>query len=118
MALDIKSYEGQARLSVILGAVGGLGVILAAGLMGRNYNATSNWIVYSPASMWFYAFGASLGLGLLASSFGFFIGLNSAGQKRNTQNRLSWIGFFVSAFTLTLGMCAASLFYFFRQTLG
>ena len=57
-------------------------------------------------------FGATAVTGML-SVIGFGLGINSAGQRRNDRQRLSWMGFFISSavLVLTLGVFA---FFFLR----
>ena len=110
-----NTFENQAKLSVILAVVGGVGVLAAMVLLGRNFtNLQTFWVAYNPRTMWLPMLAAFLFLALSAGGAGFFIGLNSAGQRRNTRSRLAWIGFFASAGVLMLAVCAAIFFYFAR----
>ena len=52
---------------------------------------------------------------LCAGVVGLFIGLNSAGQRRNTRSQLSWLGFFLNAGIIALAVCAVVFFYFARN---
>lgn len=108
------TYERQAKLSVILGVVGAVATLAAVGLLARNYEGSAHFVTYNPQGKWLLAFGGALLAGLLASGSGLLLGLVSAGQRRNTQSRLSWTGFFVCAGIITLALCAGLFFYFNR----
>ncbi len=110
----LNTYEKQARLSVRLAGVGGAATLAVLILLGRNYH--ESWVNYSPHGKWFLAFGGALFVGLVTGLIGFFVGLNSAGQRRNTLSRLSWTGFFLSALVITLIVSAAIFFFFTRNS--
>ncbi len=111
-----NTLENQAKLSVILAVVGGVGALAAVVLLGKNFTDLSTfWVRYNPKGKWLPMLAACLFLALGAGGAGFFIGLNSAGERRNTRSRLAWIGFFASAGVLMLAVCAAIFFYFARH---
>jgi len=111
------TYENQAKLSVGLAGVGALAVVAPLVLIGVNFRSAMAAGVYSPEGKWILAFVAALLGAMLATGVGLIIGFNSAGQKRNTKPRLSWIGFFVNAAVLTLALVAALAFFFMRMPL-
>lgn len=115
MALNLHKYENQARLSVGLAVVGGVATLTAIALLMKNFDIESRYTYYSPTGSWFPALGVSLGVGLLSSTFGFFVGLASAGKRRNTATSMSWTGFFLGAACITLALCAGLFFYFTRS---
>lgn len=98
------NYEKQAKYSIILAVVAAIAAVAVAGLFARNFNAEYRQIIYGSGSKFLPMAGAGLVTALLTSAAGFFLAFNSAGQKRNTQSRLSWIGFFTNA-----GLIAVSL---------
>jgi len=112
------TFEQQARLSVILAAVGAVSWLGMVGLLLRNFTPQTFWVTYNPKSLYLPVLGLTLLVSLAASTAGFFIGLHSAGQRRNTRSGLSWLGFFLSAGMLTLTLCAALFFYFARNPVG
>lgn len=112
------TFEQQARLSVILAAVGAVSWAGTVGLLLRNFTPQTFWVTYNPKSLYLPVLGLTLLVSLAASAAGFFIGLHSAGQRRNTRSGLSWLGFFLSAGLLTLSLCAALFFYFARNPVG
>jgi hypothetical protein len=112
------TYEKQARLSVALAAIGGLATVTAIVLIIKNFALQTFWTAYSPKSLWLPAFLGTLLIAGVAGFFGLLVGFNGAGQKRNTESKLSWTGFFASAAVITLVLIAAAFFYFTRFPLA
>jgi hypothetical protein len=54
----------------------------------------------------------ALGIGVI----GFWFGLISAGQRRNEQQVLSWLGFFLSAMTITASAILLTTFMLWRES--
>ncbi len=111
----LNTYENQAKLSVLLAAVGGVAVVGAAWLLMRNFRAEVKWVVYDATGPYQMIFAATLLVSLMTAGAAFLLGLNSAGQRRNEQSKLSWLGFFLSAGVIALALCAGIFFYFMRQ---
>ncbi|MCK4341904.1 MAG: hypothetical protein KAY37_09305 [Phycisphaerae bacterium] len=110
------TYENQATLSIVLAAVGGVAFLLAAGLLWRNFTDFETfWVSFNPKSMYQPLLGLVLFIALAVGAVGFFIGLNSAGQRRNTRSRLSWLGFFLNAGVIALALCAGIFFVIARH---
>ncbi len=118
MALNLHKYENQAKLSVALAIVSGVTVLMALGLIVRNFNATDMYVYYGGGGMYLPVLGGLLGMALLTGAGGFFAGIGSAGQRRNKAANLSWAGFFLSAATITIALCAGAFFYFTRNAIG
>lgn len=115
MKLNLRSYETQARLSVALAIAGGLGAL--GGAFGVLYHFSWDHFLlsYDPRGARLPMIGGALFVALAASVAGFCVGLNSAGQRRNKQSRLSWIGFFMNAAVLALALMIAFFFLFTRN---
>lgn len=116
-AKDRFSYETQGAVSIALALLAGVAALTAIALLARNYRPDAGYTLYSPRSMWFPMVMASLLGGIALSAAGLGLGLNSAGQKRNTQSGRAWIGFFLSAATLAVLLIEGLFFFFTRQTL-
>jgi hypothetical protein len=112
------TFEVQARISVALALLGGLAALSAITLLVLKFKADTRMVVYNARGPFMLLFGAALLAALLAGGVGLLIGLNSAGQKRNTRSQLSWTGFFVSAAVITLSLCAGLFFYFTRSPMS
>ncbi|TWT44802.1 hypothetical protein RAS1_12200 [Phycisphaerae bacterium RAS1] len=117
MALNLKSYEGQARASVGLAIAGALFAVCGAYFIVSAFDRDLFAVVYDPKSKRLPAIGGCLLLSLAAGAAGFFLGLNGAGQKRNKQPQLSWTGFFLNAAVLTLALSAGVFFYFTKYAM-
>ncbi len=115
MARKKISYESLSRLSVILACVGLVAVLVTLGLLLRNADLEARYVYYNPKGMFLPALGAGLFVSLATAAAGFFIGLSTAGQRRNQATGLSWAGFFLSAAVITLTMSAVVVFYFTRS---
>ena len=115
MAFKIKTYEGQAKLSVILAVIGGFFALVALGGILRNFDPSTGWVRYGTKGIFMPALGGCLMLALALAAIGFFVGLNSAGQRRNKRSRLSWTGFFLNALVIMFALCAGVFFLFTRH---
>lgn len=118
MALKLRAYETQAKLSIGLAIGAAVSMFGTVFLLLRNFDATNFLIAYRSSSMYMPALGATILLSLGLATIGFFVGLNSAGQKRNKQSQLSWIGFFLNASVITLSLCCGVFFWFTRWAEG
>lgn len=116
-AKDRFSYETQGAISIAFALLAGVAALVAIALLARNYRPDAGYTLYSPRSMWFPMLIVSLLGGMALSAAGLGLGLNSAGQKRNTQSGRAWIGFFLSAATLAVLLIEGLFFFFTRQTL-
>lgn len=114
MAARKNVYEQQARLSVLLAAVGALCTLTALALMLQRFRWDSFQIVYDPRSMRMVAIGGALGLGLVGGGVSFLLGWLSAGRKTNPLNRLSWTGFFLGAGVIAAALCCGVFFLLTR----
>lgn len=114
MASRLNTYENQAKLSVALGVLGLLALAALAVLMRRNFDRATFYMTFNAESMFQPLVGLSILAGLLVGSVGFFVGLNSAGQRRNTKSSLAWKGFFLNAIAVT-GILASAIFFYFTR---
>lgn len=115
MAFKFKTYEDQARLSVILAAIGCVCAVVAAVAVLKRFEPEQFWVKYGSHSMLLPVLGATLLLALGASVTGFFVALHSAGQRRNKRSRLSWTGFFLNAGVITITLSIAIFFALARN---
>ena len=66
---------------------------------------------YAAGSLRFFVILGSTALGIAASAIGFFVALNSAGQKRNRLSGLAWTAFFANAVAGTVTVCVLVIFW-------
>ena len=118
MKRNLKSFESQANISVILAGLAALGAVAAIYCVLSGFNWEFRMLTYNPNGMRFYALGAALCLTFGASVVGVCFGFNSAGQRRNKKSRLSWIGFFVNAALIALALMVAVFFLGFRNPMS
>jgi hypothetical protein len=112
-----STYETQAKLSIALAIVGGLSALFAAFCILSRLDFQTFLFTYNPKGPRFPVVMAGLALGLLTGGVGFLVGFNSAGQRLNKQNRLSWAGFFLSAAVILLTICCGFLLWKTRNPL-
>jgi hypothetical protein len=106
---SLRRYEDQAWFSVLLSSVSIPPFIAMAGFILKNMDWQEKMLYYGSRGRAGILLCAVLAL--MLSSIGFGFGLNSAGQRRNEKQRLSWIGFFLGALVLTLTLVVLAGFY-------
>ena len=106
---SIRRYDTQARISAIVALASISTLVIMTYFVFRGMNWTECVIYYGQLRkpLVYLAAAASLLLGTI----GFALGFNSAGQRRNDKQQLSWIGFFANAGVIVLTFV---LLYFFR----
>jgi len=107
---SLRRYETQARVSMFVGIASCLCLLALAVLVFHNAD-WSEWVIYY-ARPWrrqivFLAGAVTLLAAVTALGFGF----NSAGQRRNTRPRESWLGFFLGAGVVCLALVLLFIFH-------
>lgn len=115
MALNLRKYENQAVFSVAMAVVGAVCALASALIVLKRFNWEHFTLTYNRSGKLVIIFAASMLLAMGASAIGFGMGFNSAGQKRNTKSRLSWLGFFLSAGAIALALIVAIFFAITRD---
>lgn len=118
MGIDLKSYEGQARFSVLLAGAAALAAAGAAVFMARFYSAEYGIIIQSLTSRRALVILIPLLAGAGMAAIGMILAFNGAGQKRNKQSGLSWLGFFLNAGVTTLALSLIVVFWFLMYIRG
>ncbi len=110
--LNLRRYDVQARVSVVVSSASALFVIATAVLVF--WPGRVDWEAWTIAyrlgsARWLAVMGCGA-LAALLSLTGLSFGANSAGQRRNDKQTQSWIGFFAGAFCLTLTILLLVIF--------
>lgn len=104
-------HELQTKLGVIMAAVGTVcALVLCAGVL-RRFSFTDFAAYYVAGSLRFYGILGAAFVAGVASTIGFFVSLNAAGQKRNRLSSLAWKMFFVNAVLITITLCVFFVFW-------
>lgn len=106
----LRKVENQAQVSILASLLSVLPWAAMTFFILKNMWPNKEWVFY-------YGSKGKAGilicsaLALLLSTIGFGLGLNSAGQRRNEKQQLSWIGFFIGGMILTLTIVVLALFF-------
>ncbi|UCD27533.1 MAG: hypothetical protein JSV03_10480 [Planctomycetota bacterium] len=107
--LSFRRYDTQARLSVVIALASVATMLILAFFVFRHINWPEFLIYYGknrrPAIYMVTA------LTMLLAVIGFGLGYNSAGQRRNDKQQLSWLGFFISAGVMCLTLVLFFIFH-------
>lgn len=110
----LKTHEEKSKFGAVAAGVGFAGALFGVGLLARNFQA-DNFVTPFRNVMYAALLGGAFLIGLAGGVTGFFIGVGTAGQKRNEAKRLSWIGLFGGAIATAIALCGLILFYFTKQ---
>lgn len=110
---SLRRFDVQAKWSIRLSALSVVTCALVAVLLARNWSSSLQQIVYGNPIYQFVILGVSA-LTMLLSFFGIVLGFNSAGQRRNEKQRLSWAGFFLGTGVLSLAFILLAAFMLLR----
>lgn len=112
---SLRRYEDQATASVVLAIAALILAIPLAYLVFRNFNAELRWILYNPKMprrLLVLLFSAMTG-GTALLGFGF--GLNSLGQRRNTNQNRSWLGFILGGVGILVAFLLLACFWYLAK---
>ncbi|NOT00550.1 MAG: hypothetical protein HOP29_07970 [Phycisphaerales bacterium] len=115
MFLSFRRYDVQARwaVGVAVTALAPLGVAVWSLL--RRYDGQLGAISYSRQGLFLPGFLATIGVTGLMAAVAVVLGFNSAGQRRNDRQGLSWAGFFMGTAVLSLSLIALAAFMSLRM---
>lgn len=104
MALSLRNPETQAKLSGVLVSGALVLLLVTSALAFKNFDKTMRTFVYLSTSprlpvVYAGAFGS-----LVLAGIAFWFSYSSAGERRNSYSRLSWICFAVSALTIVMAL--------------
>lgn len=104
-------HETQAKVSLLLAVVGVLSALALIVCVFWRFDFESFTAYYAGGSLRSYVIIASTVVGIFAGGTGFFVGLNSAGQRRNRLSGLAWLTFFVHSAVITVTLCLFVIFW-------
>ena len=105
---SLRRFENQALVSVIVSAISFLPLAAMTIFILKRMDWAEKTLYYGPRSkVGILACGL---FALMSSTIGFGFGLNSAGQRRNDKQQMSWIGFFLGALVLVLTFVVFAIF--------
>ncbi len=104
MASKLRNPETQAKLSGIL-VIAALAVLLVGlALAFQNFNSTTRTFVYAQDGKRMpIVYGIAM-LSIVLSGGAFWFSYSSAGERRNSYSKLSWISFIASALVIVIGL--------------
>ncbi|MFQ5806105.1 MAG: hypothetical protein ACE5I3_06620 [Phycisphaerae bacterium] len=108
-------HETQAKLSMLLAVVGGLSALLLVVSVLWKFDFEEFAAVYLDGGRRYYTILGATALGVATGSTGFFVGLNSAGRRRNPLSNLAWTAFFLNAAVILVTLCMFVVFWFARE---
>ena len=110
----IRRYDVQAGYSVVLSIASAIGLVGALYLSWTRYDGVLGQIVYGSQGRFVPAFLGCILISLLPGVVAFFLGWNSAGQRRNDKSTHSWVGFFQGGAVVTFDLVLLIAFYMLR----
>lgn len=114
----VNPHELQAKWSLWLAIAAGVSTLLLILGVLRRFSFAEFAAYYVEGSPRLYAIIATTLFSLAASGVGFFVALNSAGQRRNALSGLAWKTFFAHALIIGVTLCVAVVFFFARERVG
>lgn len=113
---SLRRFDVQAKWSLAFSLVSVLTCLGLLWLLQRNWTPETHLITFRNPLFKVVYVGCS-GVTVVLAVFGMALGFNSAGQRRNEKQRLSWIGFFVGTGVLAMALIFFVAFYALRTEL-
>jgi tellurite resistance protein TehA-like permease len=114
---SLRRFEDQAKASIVLGIVACVSLVVQAAMVFRHVDWSDVVIIYGNPSRRYLVL-ATTAISFLIGVSALGLGLNSAGQRRNEQPKLSWAGFFLGAGVICLTVIIFMLFYLRSEYIG
>lgn len=115
---SVRRFDVQAKWSLwfsLASVVTWLGMFV---LLARNWDGDISLIKYRSGGLFQPVYLICTALTMLLAVFGLALGFNSAGQRRNDRQKLSWTGFFVGTAVLALAIVFLWAFWVLRQPIA
>ena len=114
---SIRRFDVQAKWSMFFSLASVLTCLGMFVLLVRNWDGQVNLVKFARDGSFQPAYLACTGLTMVLSVFGLSLGFNSAGQRRNDRQKLSWTGFFLGTSVLAFAIILLAAFWFLKQPL-
>lgn len=112
MVSNLRNPETQAKLSGVLLGSAVVILLVAAGIAFQKFDWTLRSFVYSTAGIRMPIVMGTAFLSLVLAGGAFWFAYASAGERRNSYSRMSWICFAISALTIVLGLVFMAAYKF------
>lgn len=113
--LNLRRVDVQAKVAFFAAILSIMVTLALAYFVLKGLHWETKIIPYSSKSNRMLGVLGTGGLSLVIGAIGFWFGLTSAGQRRNEQQVLSWLGFFLSAMTITASAVLLTTFMLWRE---
>ncbi|MCA9243122.1 MAG: hypothetical protein KDA32_04145 [Phycisphaerales bacterium] len=100
---------------MVFSAIAGAALLALVFLIMTRFNFESMKIEYSADSKRKFLIIGAGAVSLAIAFFGALAGFNSAGQRRNTTPKLSWMGFFLNSAVLLAALCTFIFWFLSRD---
>ncbi len=107
---SMRRFDVQAKWSLLFSLAAAVGCLALFTLLARNWQGNLHQFVFRNPLFKAMVLG-SAGLTMLLAVFGTALGFNSAGQRRNEKQRLSWAGFFLGSGVFTVAVILFAAFW-------
>lgn len=114
---SLRRYDVQAKVSLMVSILAGLGFVGMVILLFRNYNSELGAVIFGAEGVFAPIFMLSTGVTMLLSAIGLVLGFNSAGQRRNDLQGRSWVAFFLGTAVLAGAIICLAMFWFLQMKL-
>ena len=108
---SLRRYDVQAKYSVIVSIAAVLPLLAAVFATLSRYQPQLRAIQYGQAGWFKLGFLMCIAAAIFLSVAGAGLGFNSAGQRRNHDQRKSWTGFFIGTGVLSITIIVLSAFW-------
>ena len=108
-------HETQAKVSLLLAAVGGLSALALIVFVLRNFDWQNFAAIYTVGHWRYYAILIATFVAGASGAIGWFVAFNSAGQRRNKLSKVAWMTFFVHSAIILVTLCVFILFWFNKE---
>ncbi|MCB9849982.1 MAG: hypothetical protein H6817_04685 [Phycisphaerales bacterium] len=110
---SLRRYDIQAKLALYISCAAALLMLGLFVILIRNFRPEMQVIAYKGKGIYGPMVYVATALSILLAGTGAAMGAVSAGQKRNTFSRRSWVAFFMGGLTMSITFV---LFYWFMTT--